>query len=244
MQKIIVDPYFECGVLEATANPQTLVYKALRQDYSEGNVLGDFLKSEKQYGELAIDLLLKGGKGHFGPLEHPQITVNLVGFPHDVPMQLRTHRVGISFDIQSSRYSGQRFVDVAEGQLPVEAVFYARPVGQYADRNGKNQPYTAEMREEDLAFAVQSCQIYKRRFDAGIPPEAARQFVVQGFRQNFVMSVNARSLMHLLDLRSKADAQPECQAAVDLLFKEFQLWMPEIAGWYEKNRLKKARLAP
>jgi thymidylate synthase (FAD) len=244
MQKIIVDPYFDCGILAATPNPNRLVFQALRQDYSEGDVLGAFDKTEQYYGEQAIKLLLHGGKGHFGPLEHPQITLNVVGFPHDVSMQLRTHRVGTSFDIQSSRYTGERFVWVAEGRTAVEQVFYARPVGQYADRNGHNQPYTAEMREEDLAFALESCKLYKRRVDAGIPPEAARQFVVQGFRQNFVMSVNARSLMHLLDLRSKADAQPECQAAVDLLFREFKLWMPEIAGWYEETRLKKARLAP
>jgi thymidylate synthase (FAD) len=244
MQKIIVDPHFECYTLAQTDKPQKLVYKALRQDYSEGHVSGMFVKSEEAYGELCIKHLLDGKKGHFGPLEHPQITLNFVGFPHDVPMQSRTHRVGVSFDIQSSRYSGQRFIDVADGKRAIEAVFYARPVGSYKDRNGNDALYSEAMRDADLMFARQSCELYAARIAQGVAPEAARQFVVQGFRQNFVVSFNLRSAFHFLDLRSKADAQPEIQAMADMLLTELLDWAPELTQWYAGNRLKKALLAP
>jgi thymidylate synthase (FAD) len=50
--------------------------------------------------------------------------------------------------------------------------------------------------------------------------------------------------MHFLDLRSKKDAQMEIQAMCDLMWPHFQNWMPEVVGWYETNRLGKARLAP
>jgi thymidylate synthase (FAD) len=246
MQKLIYDHYFRVVTIARTENPQQLIYRALRQDYSEGDVSDqrNFMKSEAEYGALCIKHLLQGGRGHFGPLEHPQITLNCIGFPHDVPMQARTHRVGISFDIQSSRYSGQRFIDVANGLNSVESVFYARPVGRYKDREGNDAEYTQDMRSEDLEFARASCLLYEKRVKNGVAPEAARQFVVQGFRQNFVLSFNLRSALHFLDLRSKADAQPEIQALSDKILVQCQEWSPEITEWYISNRLKKAALSP
>lgn len=52
--------------------------------------------------------------------------------------QARTHRVGVSFDVQSFRYTGNQFIDVLEGKKDIEDVFYLRPVGYYTDRQGKN----------------------------------------------------------------------------------------------------------
>lgn len=240
----ISDPFFRLVTLRSTESPQCLVYQALRQDYSEGDVAGPFTLAESEYGERCIKNLLANDKGHYGPMEHPQISFNAIGFPHDVAMQARTHRIGVSFDIQSSRYSGQRFCDVSDGIRSVEEVFYARPVGKYADREGNKVMYSEGMRREDLAFALASCNLYSRRLEQGVPPEAARHVVVQGFRQNFVMSANLRSALHFLDLRSKADAQPEIQAMADLMFDELKIWCPEIVSWYETRRLKKAILAP
>jgi len=48
----------------------------------------------------------------------------------------------------------------------------------------------------------------------------------------------------LIDLRWKADAQLEAQKLCECIWEPFQKWVPEIANWYESNRLKKARLAP
>jgi thymidylate synthase (FAD) len=79
---------------------------------------------------------------------------------------------------------------------------------------------------------------------AGFSEEHARGSLFFDFRQHFVVSFNARSLMHFLDLRSKKDAQMEIQAMCDLMWPHFQNWMPEVVGWYETNRLGKARLAP
>jgi thymidylate synthase (FAD) len=63
--------------------------------------------------------------------------------------QVRTHRVGVSFDVQSFRYTGQRIVNVAEGKQDVEEVFYLRPVGNYTNRQGKRYFYSEEQRAED-----------------------------------------------------------------------------------------------
>jgi thymidylate synthase (FAD) len=63
-------------------------------------------------------------------------------------------------------------------------------------------------------------------------------------RQHWVASFNLRSLMHFLDLRAKKDAQLEIQWLCDLIWPHFTAWTPQIAGWYETNRLHKARLSP
>ncbi|MDB9528695.1 FAD-dependent thymidylate synthase [Oscillatoria sp. CS-180] len=144
----------------------------------------------------------------------------------------------------SFRYTGSRILDVIDGKRDIEEVFYLRPVGAYADRQGKKYDYTAEERQQDLEWCLQACHRYKAKIDAGFAEEHARGLIPFDVRQHWVMSANPRSLMHLLDLRWKADAQLEAQKMCEAIWPCFQAWVPAIAAWYEDNRLKKARLAP
>lgn len=144
----------------------------------------------------------------------------------------------------SNRYTGQRIVDTALGKRNIEEVFYLRPVGYYSDRQGKRYEYTQKQREMDLAWCREAAKRYHQLIEQGLSEEHARGIIPFDVRQHFVVSFNARSLMHLLDLRAKPDAQLECQKLCELIFPHFQAWMPEIAEWYEKTRLKKARLSP
>ncbi|MBW4488614.1 MAG: FAD-dependent thymidylate synthase [Trichocoleus desertorum ATA4-8-CV12] len=454
---------FQVEVLRATSNPQQAIYLAMHQDYSEAWVYGerDRWPDEAKCGELITKNLLAGNRGHYGPLEHPQIILNCGWFPHSTMQQIRTHRVGVSFDVQclagdteitfvkasgslrkiriadlydlwangekavrtrnvrgrngeppgeyrrdcknrlkkmslrvlneetgifetshiqhifnqgmqpvyrltledgrtldctenhqlftaegwsrmgealelltnadgevlsfkqdchlmtngvvvgerpklefaqnlmpitellpkpkpqgrklkahpmkvvqvkylgrqqtydievagrwhnfvangvvvhnSFRYTGQRIIDVVEGKRDVEDVFYLRPVGFYTDRQGKRYEYTEELRRQDLEWCFAGCERYKLRIDQGFSEEHARSLIPFDVRQHWVMSANVRSLMHLIDLRWKADAQLEAQKLCELIWPHFQAWVPAIADWYETNRLKKARLAP
>ncbi|MEW5858103.1 MAG: FAD-dependent thymidylate synthase, partial [Cyanobacteriota bacterium] len=144
--------YFRVEVVAATPNPQQVIWAAMHQDYSEELVWNscDRWPDEERSGELIIKHLLSGDRGHYGPLEHPQMTVNVGYFPHSMMQQLRTHRVGVSFDVQSFRYTGQRIVDVVEGKLDIEEAFYLRPVGNYTNRQGKRYLYSEEQRQDDL----------------------------------------------------------------------------------------------
>lgn len=177
-------------------------------------------------------------------LEHPQVTFNAGWFPHSVMQQARTHRIGISFDVQSGRYTSQRIIDVQLGARKVEEVFYLRPVGFYADRKGAKYEYSNDDRIIDLARCYDAAAHYAHQIRQGKSEEHARSMIPFDIRQHFVVSFSMRALMHFLDLRSKLDAQWEIQQLSDLLFPHFQLWAPEIAAWYEKSRLHKARLAP
>ncbi|MBD1834061.1 FAD-dependent thymidylate synthase [Cyanobacteria bacterium FACHB-472] len=238
--------YFRVDVLAATPNPQQVIWAAMHQDYAEEYVWNgrDRWPDEEQSGELIVKHLLSGDRGHYGPLEHPQITVNVGYFPHSMMQQLRTHRVGVSFDVQSFRYTGQRVVDVVEGKLDIEEVFYMRPVGNYTNRQGKRYFYSEEQRQDDLQWCLDACKHYKKRIDEGLSEEHARSIIPFDARQHFVLSCNVRSLLHLLDLRWKKDAQLEAQKFCELIWVHFEEWTPAIAKWYSDNRAHKAKLAP
>lgn len=237
---------FRVEVIAQTPNPQQVIYAALHQDYNENFVFADKANwpSEEKCGEIAVKRLLVGDRGHYGSLEHPSIVFNCGFFPHGVMQQARTHRVGISFDCQSMRYTGQRVIDVAEGRRDVEEVFYLRPIDYYGDRQGKKYFYSSEQRERDLAWCLEAAKRYAEDIEAGMAEEHARGKLPFDYRQHFVVSFNCRSLMHFLDLRFKKDAQIEIQRLCELIWPHFQSWVPQIAEWYEKSRLGKAKLSP
>ena len=102
LPRTVIMNRFAVAVLSQMPNPQTVIYAAMHQDYSEGWVWDehDRWPDEAQCGEIVVKRLLAGERGHYGPLEHPQIVFNVGHFPHSVMQQARTHRVGTSFDVQ------------------------------------------------------------------------------------------------------------------------------------------------
>ena len=241
-----MDPRFQVACLSATPHPQRCIYAAMHQDYSEGFVAADrdSWPDETRAGEICVKRLLAGERGHYGPLEHPAICLNVGWFPHSVMQQARTHRVGVSFDVQSMRYTGDRIRRAANGELDLEEVFYLRPVGSYSDRQGKKYTYSVEQRALDLDLCRQAAARYRDLLDAGFAEEHARGILPFDYRQHFVVSFSLRAFLHFMDLRAKLDAQEEIRALCDLMWPHMQSWAPEIAAWYEKSRLHKARLAP
>jgi len=240
------DPLFRVETISATPNPQQCIYAAMHQDYSEGFVYDERSSwpSETKAGELCVKRLLAGERGHYGPLEHAQIVLNVGWFPHSVMQQARTHRVGVSFDVQSMRYTGTRVIEAARGERDLESVFYLRPVGDYADRSGKKYTYTASQRNRDLGLCLDAAQRYEELISLGYAEEHARGILPFDYRQHFVVSFSLRAFLHFMDLRAKLDAQEEIRVLCDLMWPHMQAWAPEIAAWYEKSRLHKARLAP
>jgi thymidylate synthase (FAD) len=243
---IPIHPRFRVDVITATPNPQQCVWAAMHQDYSEGFVAADRANwpDERSAGEICVKRLLAGERGHYGPLEHAQIVLNVGWFPHSVMQQARTHRAGISFDVQSMRYTGRRICLAAEGKIDIEEVFYLRPIGEYSDRQGKRYYYTPMIRAMDLDICRAAAERYRDLLEAGFAEEHARGILPFDYRQHFVVSFNLRAFLHFLDLRAKLDAQQEIRQLCELMWPHLQGWVPEIAAWYEKTRLHRARLAP
>ena len=239
-----MDPYFQVRLLAATPMPQTLVWRAMHQDYSECLVADESAPAEDRAGAIAVRRLLSSDRGHYGVLEHPQISFNCGWFPHSVMQQARTHRVAVSFDVQSMRYTGDRICKAASGELSIEEVVYLRSVGYYFDRQGKRYHYCENWRSLDLADALAAAKTYAAKMQDGMAEEHARGALPFDVRQHFVVSFTLRSLLHFMDLRSKADAQLEIRQLCELMWPHVRTWTPEIAAWYEAKRLGKARLAP
>lgn len=192
-------------------------------------------------------------------LEHPQITFATSGFPHSVMQQARTHRVGISFDVQSSRYSGERMMRLStpEGAggygrsvpehlaLEIEELIYFRPLGPYRDRQGDPYEYTLGMLTADKVQARYAVEHYiLNRTQHGMAEEHARSYLPFDIRQNFVVSFNLRSLLHFLTVRGKKDAQPEIQQLCIQMLPHLHAWSPEFYAWFMQHQWQKGRLAP
>lgn len=258
---------FQVKAIAKTPNPQQLIYLAMHQDYSEDYVGAlENIPSEEKCGEIIVSRLLAGDRGHYGPLEHPQITFSCGYFPHSVIQQARTHRIGVSFDVQSFRYTGVELAKLGQRirqesisyqsltdcllQTPelteeIENYIYLRPVGKYSDRSGKHYEYSQGGREDDLIELARSIIPYSRKILAsGYSEEHARGMLPFDYRQHFVVSFNLRSFLHFCDLRNKKDAQLEIQKLCELMWADFEDWAPAIAGWYKRQRLGKGRLAP
>lgn len=241
---IELDPRLQVVMLQCYPSPEQVIYQAGKCDYSETPIHEQQIPTSSKCGEWIVDRLLSNDKGHWGPLEHPGITFSVSGYVHNVMVQARTHRVGITFDVQSQRYTGKRVVMVASGLTKPEDVFYVRPPGYYMNRYGKKYVWTEDDYKEELHYIVENCKRYANRYNKEVCEEHARDGLVQGIRQNFVMSANLRSILHLMDLRAKLDAQLEIQALCCQLAPHLKTWAPNVWKYYEEKRLHKARLSP
>ena len=240
-----LDRYMQVVMIRQTQLPQTLVYQAGKNDYSEDPIHTKFPPAEKECGKWVIEQLLANERGHWGPLEHPAITLDCVGFVHNVMVQARTHRVGVSFDVQSQRYTGRRVLKVATGDLKPEEVFYVRPEGLYLDRKGHKYEWRKDDYERQLKFCLAASERYAEGYEKrGMAEEHLRDYLPQNIRQNFVVTWNLRSALHFLDLRAKLDAQVEIQALSEAMIPVMKEWVPEIFSYYEEKRLRKAKLSP
>ena len=224
--------------------PEQVIYQAGKNDYSEIPIHDQEIPPPQKCGEWIVEQLLANERGHYGPLEHPGITFSVSGYVHNVAMQARTHRVGVSFDVQSQRYTGRRVIKVAKNELPVDDVFYIRPPGYYTNRKGKKYEWTLSDYNDELDFIYEGCKRYAAKYEKGMCEEHIRDYLAQAIRQNFVVSFNLRSVLHLLDLRAKMDAQLEIQALCEQIAPELEKWAPNVWKYYEEKRLHRARLSP
>jgi len=243
-------------LVEATPSPEEVICRAARNDYMrefnadlpfeevmEG-VEGETLEEKKR--TLTGHLL---DHGHFGPFEHVQATFAVEGISRSCMAQLTRHR-HVSFDVQSMRYvsfDGVAPEDVAAGELVVVPPSAGDPdwVGRNQDAGAVDET-TAERREELFRQSVRrSVEDYQELLDLGMPPEDARFVLPIGTAVNIVMSLNARMLMHVADMRAAADAQWEIRELTEAVLDLAAEWCPVTFEHYEENmKDRKNRLAP
>lgn len=236
-------------VLDYTPHPNVLIANAMGTcrgrvpSVAECMEVGGIgpVTDERKAGEKIVKHLLAGGRGHFGCFEHPAITFHITGMPHRLMQQLRTHRVGISFDVQSFRQRQDRCIVVANREFgyysieELEELFYV-PL--------PSDGFDSHQRLRVLRSIHDDCRTYAQLIKEGVSQEIAVVVLPNSYRQDVQVSFNMRSLMHMIDLRSKGDASDYARQFCEVLMKYFKLWSPEVGQWYEENRLTKARLSP
>lgn len=171
-------------------------------------------------------------RGHWGPFEHPQITLAVDGVSRSCMAQITRHRHA-SFDVQS-----QRYVDFSskEDQVKVpksitEQNHATRGTGT-VELDAVDRDYVEESFE---ALADDAFDWYERMVDHGMPKEDARFLLPIGTKVNFTVSVNARMLLHIEDMRKTGEAQWEIREMTEMIHDEFVDWMPMTAHLYEEH---------
>lgn len=259
----------EVTVLRKTENPERLVCQAARGDYFEGYV-GDTsyskLMANVDYDELqkcetapVLEAKTKSfiekqlSRGHYGPWEHPQITFTVKGVSRVTMAQITRHRL-MSFDVQSMRYAD---FSEADPVIPVTLLSPEERLEKYPhlfdDLEDASNYYERHSGELDISERTranlrcayeeqveQSFETYHNMVDAGIPKEDARFVLPLGTPVNMTFSGNARTLMHLMDMRKKPNAQWEVRELSEQLFEELRDWMPYTFEWYDNRPHKLA----
>ena len=246
----------EVKLLEATPDPERVICSAARNDYlsefvgdisfeeAMANIEGETTE-EKQ--ETLIGHLLD--HGHFGPFEHPQATFAIKGVSRSCMAQITRHR-HVSFDVQSMRYVSFDDVDpaeVEEGEMVVTPPSATDPdwIGRNQSSGAVDEEAVAE-RERIFRESVRhSVESYQELLDLGMPPEDARFVLPIGTEVNIVMSMNARMLMHVADMRAAADSQWEIRGMTESILDLAAEWCPITFEHYEEHmKGRKNRLAP
>jgi thymidylate synthase (FAD) len=251
---LITDPYFhvEIDYNSTSANAAAGIWYAQHTCVTEGFSLDDPLPKEPADSIIRHELKVK----HWSVLNYGFVVLHFGGFPHDCVMQWVRHQ-GSQFDVeeptqtypgvfplcQSMRYTGDRIIACAKGQIPVESIFYCQPVGEYKTRTGTYQ-VTEIDRMKYLEAAHTSASRYTDLIEAGKPEEMARRSLLSGYRQNFTMGGTLRSILHALDQRTLADSQGEAQTLAWMAIDKLKGWQPEFMDWYVQNRAGKNMLAP
>jgi thymidylate synthase (FAD) len=158
--------------------------------------------------------------------------------------EFQRHRVGWSYNEESGRYR------------ELQPVFYLPSDDRSLVQTGKPGHYTFEAGTEEqrqltaveLAHTyVTAWKNYRTMLDAGIAREVARMCLPVATYSSMYATCNARSLMHLLSLRTRRDdsafpsfPQREIEMVAEKLEAELKLMMPLTHTAFEAN----GRVAP
>ena len=162
---------------------------------------------------------------HGSPFEHNSMTF-YVQAPIFVFREFMRHRIA-SYNEESGRYRELRpvfYVPAAERKLVQEG----KP-GAYVFVDGTPEQYAAVVEQTKQACA-QAYDAYQRMLDAGVAREVARGVLPVATYSSMYVTMNARSLMNFLSLRTKREgsAYPSYpQREIEMVAEQMErLWAP------------------
>ncbi|EGQ44316.1 MAG: thymidylate synthase, flavin-dependent [Candidatus Nanosalina sp. J07AB43] len=245
-------------VVKSTQSPERVVCTAARGDYYDGFVgetdfyelmdsvdyddrhvgLVKELSNKVAYNQRYIDIEAsiaafvekQLSRGHFGPWEHPQISIAIKGVSRATMAQITRHR-HLTFDVQSQRYVDFSDKEAIMPRSLEEDDHFSREDGLVDLAEEVRQTFRQEYEEKTERLF----EVYQEMVDEGVPKEDARFLLPIGTPVNMTLSGNARTMMHVLNLRQKADAQWEIRELSNEIVNVLENWIPYTEHWWAEN---------
>jgi len=179
---------------------------------------------------------------HGSPFEHNSLTF-YVQAPIFVFREFMRHRIA-SYNEESGRYRELRPVFYVPG--PERKLVQVGKPGAYEFEGGTSEQ-TALVHDEVVAVCTHAYESYQRMLDAGVAREVARAVLPVTLYSSMYVTMNARSLMNFLSLRTKREGthfpsfpQREIEMVAEKMEDLWKPLMPMTADTFDQN----GRVAP
>ena len=179
---------------------------------------------------------------HGSPFEHNSMTF-YVQAPIFVFREFMRHRIA-SYNEESGRYRELQPVFYVPG--PERKLVQVGKAGAYEFLDGTPEQ-TALAVEEGKAVATHAYESYQRMLEAGIAREVARTVLPLSIYSSMYVTVNARSLMNFLSLRTKREDShfPSFpQREIELVAEQMETFWAELMPLTHAAFEKNGRVAP
>jgi thymidylate synthase (FAD) len=183
-------------LVKATAHDSDVVFAARVSTLGEQS-LGD-LEADGERNKGLIRFLMR--EHHGSPFEHNSMTF-YVQAPIFVFREFMRHRIA-SYNEESGRYRQLDPVFYVPG--PERRLVQQGKPGAYEFVEGTPEQYDTVV-EQTQAACTQAYQAYLRMLEAGVAREVARGVLPVATYSSMYVTMNARSLMHFLSLRTKRE---------------------------------------
>ena len=179
---------------------------------------------------------------HGSPFEHNSMTF-YVQAPIFVFREFMRHRIA-SYNEESGRYRELRPVFYVPG--PERKLIQVGKPGAYEFEDGTAEQ-TALVEQETMAVTRAAYDSYQRMLEAGVAREVARIVLPLNIYSSMYVTMNARSLMNFLSLRTKREGthfpsfpQREIEMVAEKMEEEWAKLMPLSYETFNEN----GRVAP
>lgn len=190
-------PKIRVFVEQATPRPVDLISDAMATCYCSERGL-PYERALKRVGRAV-------SSAHGSVLEHAGCTLRVEGVSRACMAQLTRHRMA-SFCVESQRYVKYGFSEL-----------------DYADKTYIPPSIKFTHKLEPFSKHMEACQqLYNELVDAGVPAQDARYVLPEAMLTSLVMTVNARELFHILDMRLDPAAQWEIQLLAETIERELR----------------------
>lgn len=229
----VLDHDFQ-DIMEGASLDEEIVAEVLKEEYEEtaltpNNIIPEVLENIILEGKKRTLISHLMRSGHWGPFEHPQLSLSLEGVTRVSMAQITRHR-HFTFDIMSLRYVSVDDVEDIEERFSVPEEVKDEEI---VTRDGVTQ-LPSDIEEKFIEAYEEALENYQDLLQDGVPAEEARKVLPMGIKVNMVMSGNARAWMHLLNIRGKANVQGEARRLADEIMEECKEWMPYTFRKYDE----------